>query len=127
MSLYIRDYSSNFNPAMPVIDINVRREADEDSVSVIAIVDSGADNTMIPVSYLDQLNIQKARTAWMVGVGGNRSAVTLYWVFIEFGTFPSLYTEVIGAINPDEIIIGRDIINQYAVLLNGPAHSIEIS
>ena len=127
MSFYIGDYSSDFYPAMPVIDVQIRRETDEESIGLTAIVDSGADNTMIPRVFLEHLKVQKARTAWMVSVAGQRTAVALYWVFIQFGTFQPVYTEVIGAANRDEIIVGRDVINQYAVLLNGPAHTIEIS
>ena len=63
----------------------------------------------------------------MHGVAGSRTAVNLYWVFIQFGNFQPIYTEVIGVRNRNEIIVGRDIINQFAVLLNGPAHTIEIS
>jgi len=112
---------------MPVVDIYVKPEVNEDGINLTAIVDSGADNTMIPTSILDQLNVSKTQTAWMTGVSGGRVAVNLYWVFVQFGDFQPIYTEVIGIQNRDEVIIGRDIINQFTVLLNGPGHCIEIS
>ena len=92
-----------------------------------AIVDSGADSTMIPKAILNQLHVQQVKTAWMTGVAGERMAVNLYWVFVQFGDFRPVYTEVIGVHHRDEVIVGRDIINQFSVLLNGPAHTIEIS
>lgn len=66
MSFYTGENSSDFYPAMPVIDIEVQRETDEESVGLTAIVDSGADNTMIPIAFLEHLEVKKARTAWMV-------------------------------------------------------------
>ncbi len=127
MSLYTKDYSSDFYPAMPVVDILVKPEVNEHGINLTAIVDSGADNTMLPANILDQLNVSKTQTAWMTGVSGSRVAVNLYWIFVQIGDFQPIYTEVIGIQNRDEVIIGRDIINQFAVLLNGPAHTIEIS
>ncbi len=127
MSLYTKDYSSDFYPAMPVVDILVKPEVNEHGINLTAIVDSGADNTMLPANILDQLNVSKTQTAWMTGVSGSRVAVNLYWIFVQIGDFQPIYTEVIGIQNRDEVIIGRDIINQFAVLLNGPAHTIETS
>jgi len=127
MSFYTNDYSSDFYPAMPVVDILVRPEINKEGINLTAIVDSGADNTMLPENILNQLNILKTKTAWMKGVSGIRMAVNLYWVFIQLGDFQPIYTEVIGIQNHNDVIVGRDIINQFAVLLNGPAHTIEIS
>lgn len=127
MSLYIQSYDSNFYPAMPVLTIQVQREIDETPIDLTALIDSGADNTMLPVSILERLDAPKSDSVWMVGVGGQRTRVSLYLVFIRFGEFQPIYTRVIGVQSRDEVIIGRDIINQFAVLLNGPAHTVEIS
>ena len=40
---------------MPIIDIVVQAELDTVSVRLTAIVDSGADSTMIPTAVLDKL------------------------------------------------------------------------
>ena len=104
MSLYTQTYSLDFYPAMPVIDILVKSETSQTGLRLTAIVDSGADNSMIPVSILEQLNIPQAKTAWMTGVAGHRTAVNLYWTFIQFGDFQPIYTEVVGIQNSAEVI-----------------------
>lgn len=127
MSQHIQSYDSGFYPAMPVVDIQVQREIDEVSISLTAIVGSGADSTMLPTAILEQLSVAESEKVWMVTVGGQRTAVLLYWVFVRLGTFQPIYTQGVGTPSRDEVIIGRDVINQFAVLLNGPASTIEIS
>ncbi len=77
MSLFTQNYSSDYYPAMPVVDIVVKPEINQEGINLTAIVDSGADNTMIPAGILDQLNISQTKTAWMTGVAGHRTAVNL--------------------------------------------------
>ena len=46
------DYNTSYDPAIPVVDIEIRATKNEPAVSVSAIVDSGADATIIPVAIL---------------------------------------------------------------------------
>lgn len=60
-------------------------------------------------------------------VTGARSVIDLYAISLQFGPFEFHSRIVAGGLQPDEIIIGRDILNQFIVTLNGLANAVEIS
>ena len=60
-------------------------------------------------------------------VTGKRSVVDMYMVSMLFGPFEFRQRLVVGGTEPNEIIIGRDILNQFVVTLNGLAGVVEVS
>ena len=57
---------------------------------------------------------------------GKRSVVNMYVISMHFGPFEFQERLVGGGLQPNEIIIGRDILNQFVVTLNGLAGMVEI-
>ncbi|MCZ7670449.1 MAG: hypothetical protein M5U34_26455 [Chloroflexi bacterium] len=117
---------------MPIIEIRLRRRAGQEPLTLKAVVDSGADATMIPLRYLRQLQARKGQTKWLSGITGDRYEVDryevdMYTVALQIGEQPVCYLDVVGTENRDELIVGRDLLNQYIVTLNAPAHTVEIS
>lgn len=60
-------------------------------------------------------------------VTGTRSAIDMYTISLQFGPFAFQDRLVAGGLQLDEIIIGRDILNQFVVTLNGLAGAVELS
>ena len=52
MTTYTHDYDAGYNPAMPVVEIQLRRSASQPPIYLQAIVDTGSDATMIPLALL---------------------------------------------------------------------------
>ncbi|MBE2223564.1 MAG: retroviral-like aspartic protease family protein [Anaerolineae bacterium] len=127
MIIHSHDYNSRYFPAMPIIEIQIRRRAGQEPLTLKAVVDSGADATMIPLRYLRQLQVRKGQTKWLSGITGGRYEVDMYTLAIQIGEQPVCYLDVVGTENRDELIVGRDFLNQYIVTLNAPAHTVEIS
>lgn len=125
--IYTYAYDSSFTPSMPVVAIKIGRSLTMPALSLNALIDSGADSVIIPVLYLRQVRARKERTVWMRTVTGTRSIVDLYSVSLQFGPFEFRNRLVAGGLEPNEIIIGRDILNQFVVTLNGLASTVEIS
>jgi len=46
MIVHSHEYDFGYNPAMPVIEIQTRRRANQPAITLTAIVDSGADATL---------------------------------------------------------------------------------
>ena len=63
----------------------------------------------------------------MIGVSSISITVDMYSVVLKLGSGHPIHLEVIGAVGDTEPILGRDILNQYAVLLNGPGQTVEVS
>lgn len=60
-------------------------------------------------------------------VTGSRSVVDIYAISLQFGPFAFREHFVVGGSQPNEIIIGRDVLNQFIVTLDGLASVVEIS
>ncbi|MCB9431256.1 MAG: retroviral-like aspartic protease family protein [Ardenticatenaceae bacterium] len=127
MIIHTHDYDSGFSPPMPVIEIQIQRRAGQSAITLTAIVDSGADATMIPLRYLRQLRARKGQTKWLLGTAGGRYEVDLYTIAVQVGQHRALYLDVVGTERRDEVIVGRDLLNQYVVKLDAPSHTVEIS
>lgn len=112
---------------MPVIEIQIRRRANQPAITLTAIVDSGADATLIPLRYLRQLEARKGQTKWLSGTAGGRYEVDLYTLAVQVGEQQTQYLDVVGTEHQDEIIVGRDLLNQYIVTLNAPGHTVDIA
>jgi predicted aspartyl protease len=92
-----------------------------------AMVDSGADGTIVPQRYLDQINApptveMNVRSHW-----GERRRVMLYLVDVRIGEINLPGIEVVGDEYSDEIVLGRDVLNRLHVSLNGPATTTTVS
>lgn len=125
-AVYSYNYNSDYHPAMPVVDLSLGLPLSEATLEVRAIVDSGADATMIPVRILQEVGARRSRKALMRGVTGVSTLVDLYAVAIQLGPYRQGFVEVVGVVDNDEAIIGRDILNHLSVTLNGPALVVEV-
>lgn len=127
MIIHTHDYDSSYHPPMPVIEIQIRRRSGQPPITLKAIVDSGADATMIPLRYLRQLRTRKGQTKWLAGTAGGRYEVDLYTVVVQVGQHRAVYLDVVGTERRDEVIVGRDLLNQYVVKLDALSHTVEVS
>lgn len=127
MIVHSHEYNTDFYPALPEIEIQVRRRVAEEAVMLTAIVDSGADATMMPMRVLQQLKARKLDTVWLQGVAGGRYQVDLYALAVQIGDYRPIYVDVVGSERGNEIIVGRDFLNHFAVMLNGLAGIVEVS
>ena len=128
MARYNHAYDAGYDPAMPVIQVVVQdiltgRRSDP----MTAIVDSGADGCLAPISIFQALNLRPVRRATMRGVSGVGLPVELFLVALEIGSITIKGVRVIGDRYNNEFIIGRNVLNQLIVTLNGLAGEVELS
>lgn len=113
-----------FSPPAPAISIEVRSPAfttNSYAEHILALIDTGADGTLIPWSIIERLNLQKVAEAKVSGYDQKDSRLAP--VYSAHLTIPHLKPLIIRAIpieSDDYAIIGRDIINKYRLDLNGP-------
>jgi hypothetical protein len=89
MIVHSHEYDSDYYPAMPTIELQICRRVGQLSLTLKAIVDSGADATMIPLRYLRQLNVRKGQTKWLSGITGGRYEVDMYLLAVQIGEQPA--------------------------------------
>jgi predicted aspartyl protease len=128
--IYTYNYDSDypFGPAMPMVDIQVRPVGGEEaSIAIQAVVDYGADATILPVDFLvasGLKNVGRARMRW----GDHQGRVNdVYLAVIQIGELQIPGIRVLADERNQEPILGRDVLNQWTMTLNGPANVVEIS
>lgn len=122
--IYTYDYDLTYVPAMPMVTIQIGRPDFDAVLRLPALIDSGADATMIPISHLKQANAIKRQQVFIRSVSGKRASATLYTVSLQFAHYQRDRIDVVGNQDTDEVIIGRDVLNHLVVTLDGLANAV---
>lgn len=117
-------YSSDYSPPAPVARITLHAQH---TVEVIALLDSGADATILPYGLLKRIGARFAQTNQMRGIAGKPVPVALYFVTVQIDNLNLPGIKAVASRSSNEAIIGRDVLNHLIVTLDGIAGQTEIS
>ena len=120
-------YNQDYFPPIPVLQVRFfTPEWELQTETLEAIVDTGADGTLVPVKYLQQIEASVEGHSGLRSQWGERRVVNLYLVDVEIEglTLPGIW--VIGDEIGDEIVLGRNILNRLRILLDGLAAATEV-
>lgn len=118
--------SQRFNPPAPLAKVSLRTLHNGDVVSSVPmLIDSGSDLTLVPEDSINELNLELAQNESyeLLGFDGHRSvakSVQLDLVFLG-RTFKGRFV----VINAEIGILGRNVLNHFALVLDGPRLSWE--
>lgn len=127
MSVLTYPYDSAYNPAFPVIEIEVDGYSQvHGRQRITALVDSGADGTMLPHEVLQMVGATYEDSVQMKGITGGVQTVDRYTVTIRVGEHLVRTVHAVALPAGSEAIVGRDVLNELHVALNGPANMTEI-
>ena len=119
-------YSRNYHPPAPVVEVTLVSAAENLRVGPLpGFVDTGADGTLVPTPYLDEIHAPTTAEVAIRSQWGERRRVLLYLADVQIAgvTLPGI--EVVGDEVSDEIVLGRDVLNRLRVLLDGPGQQTE--
>lgn len=119
--------TNNFNPPAPVLEVSLSSPVSQaEVIKIPAILDSGADMTVIPQNIVQQLQLKYVDEISAVGYEGIVKKTFVYSTKIIFENIGNFIIRVITSDN-DHALIGRDIINKWSVFLKGRDKIFEIS
>lgn len=127
--IYTSQYDDSYRngPAIPVVELKVVPIGDHIGATITAMVDSGADATILPLSFLEDSSVEqvgRTRMRW----GNERGKVyDVYLAVIHIGPFQVHGVRILADQEDREAIVGHDVLNQLVVTLNGLANMVEIS
>ena len=122
------EYDRRYMPSAPVVSVTVDGYSQNSETATIQVlVDSGADGTLLPLRVLERVGASFVDTVQMSGVTGIQHPRDRYRVRIKIGEIAIRGIDAIAVSNRDEAIIGRDVLNQLVVVLDGLAGEITVS
>ncbi len=116
-------YDLKRNPPAPILPVRLGRPGADPHLFLTALVDTGADATVIPQALAGQLDLPVLGEVIIGGTGGVRQRATVHAAVLEVAGSP-WPAEVIalGA----EPLLGRDLLNRWVVTLRGPDQILDV-
>jgi hypothetical protein len=119
-------YDTSYDPPAPACQIYLTATRRPRSVGPLpAIIDSGADGTLVPLHYLEQIGATRTFEMGLRSQWGERRIVYLFLVNLRVDRFDLPGVFVVGDDQSDEIVIGRNILNQVRIILDGPKQALQ--
>jgi predicted aspartyl protease len=120
-------YNRQVTPPAPFVHVSLQNlMAGTISDNLAALVDTGADRTVIPSSLVEALGLVPLDELPFAGLGGHLVHLRTYLVEIAIRGFPPRELEVVAHHDEPYILLGRDLLNQQRILLDGPGMAFEI-
>lgn len=91
-----------------------------------ARIDTSSDRTVLPEPIVRALGLAQMGTMSVAGFGHRISTVPTYAVEIIVRPQEPVPVKAIASEGEGFVILGRDVLNRYRVLLGGPASALEI-
>jgi len=120
-------YNNNsYDPPAPVLPITIRVPGNSiNQVVIDALIDTGADITCLPGALIKALHAECASSYNVLGINEMPiGPADSYFLEFEIAS-TKLMSEVIAIGN--ETILGRNLINEFTLNLNGPAQKLIIT
>jgi len=124
MSALKFEYSSAYDPPAPIIKLKVANPNTEATTDDDFLVDSGADITLLKKEIFEILDLHYSGSMHISGVLGVPEELPVSWIQVATPLGTNEFIKV--AITPvnDENILGRDVINRWRLLLDGPQEQL---
>lgn len=121
-------FDGTYSPPVPVCQVSFSVARSGQSTGPLsAILDTGADGTLVPQHYLDAIGARRVMEAGLRSQWGERRIVYLYLVTLHIGEIELPGTYVVGDEQSDEIVLGRNVLNHLKIWLDGPENISRLS
>jgi predicted aspartyl protease len=120
-------YAAEISPPAPFVQVTVRNPTIRElSVDLPAQLDTGADRTVVPSHIIDQLQLTAVRAIPIAGLGGERHHLEVFVLRLQVHDLSELVIEVLAHDDELFVLLGRDVLNHFRILLDGPNKILEI-
>jgi hypothetical protein len=120
-------YNRQVSPPAPFVHESVRAalEATAD-VECPAQIDTAADLTVITLRLVGELQLDQLSELPILGVDGHLSTLPTFLVQFEIRELPPRVVEVLASPEEPYVLLGRDVVNQFRITLDGPGLMLDI-
>jgi predicted aspartyl protease len=126
--MIVFNYVSSLSPPAPFVILDLSSVDGQTVVSgLLAQLDSAADLTVVPLPLAERLGATAIEERQFGGFDGSVSKLSVFRVLLTIhGTSTTYLVDVIASPNEPWILLGRDVLNQVRLLLDGPLQKVEI-
>ena len=118
-------YNEEAKPPAPYCDTSVSDSALSRQVTLTALIDTGSDISAIPPNTARGLGLQFLGTGIVEGISGEGVVMPMFEAFLSLDQRAWERFEVLGW-QEDFALLGRDILNNYRITLDGPTLTLTI-
>ncbi|HLN31496.1 MAG TPA: hypothetical protein VK395_27390 [Gemmataceae bacterium] len=120
-------FLAQLDPPAPFVNVVVRNLATGAELRDLpAQLDTAADRTVLPESLVGLLGLPQVGTLKLGGFGGATFTLPVYPILLGLHDLPAQPFKVAAHAEESWILLGRDVLNSFRVLLDGPQLALEI-
>jgi predicted aspartyl protease len=120
-------YNQQVSPPAPFVHVTLQCPVAEPALSEIpAQLDTAADVTIVPAGLVEQLHLVQFDAIEVLGFGGILKTVPTFLIRLTLRGEEPVVIEVISSAEEPHILLGRDVLNRYRFVLDGPHGVLEI-
>lgn len=120
-------YNSSYYPPAPYVQVQFGRPGEPFTTgSLLALINTGADATLLPANAVRALRVRPSRPANLRSPWGDRQPVRVYRLNLGLGALRLPSVEVVADESNSEVILGRNALNKLRILLDGPSETVEL-
>ena len=119
-------YSPRVSPPAPFMFAKVSASEAANPMNIHALLDTGADSSALPADVAELLGLQQVDAGFVGGINSPRALEPIFLAFISIEDRPPIELEVYS-FNLPFAILGRDVLNQYHITLDGPNQTLTIT
>jgi hypothetical protein len=114
---------------MPVVPIILKDRAGHSAEEVSAILDTGSDGTLAPLTFLKAAGFRMGRMRGQLTTARQELTTEMVYGFVldlTIGTLELPDITVFGSREVSDVILGRNVLNQLVFTYDGPGYLLEI-
>jgi predicted aspartyl protease len=120
-------YNAQVEPPAPFIHATVSHPEREEAIADLpAQLDTAADMTVVPEEVIKRLGLVPIEEVPVGGFGGQVTEFPAYFVEITLRDMRTVSVKVLGSRDEPYILLGRDVLNEFRIVLDGPQCLLEI-
>jgi predicted aspartyl protease len=120
-------YNQQVNPPAPFVHVTLgTMDAVRRTEEVPAQLDPGADKTVVPSRLIDILQVSLARLVPTAGLGSQVHQLSAFYIEIAIRGQKPVVAEVLASSEEPYVLLGRDVLNSFRIILDGPQQFLEI-
>ncbi len=120
-------YSDDYTPPIPILRASFGYAGRKPmSESFEALVDTGADATIVPEEIARKLKATPLNPGQLLTQWGDAHPVTIYLLDIQIDKVLLPSVVVAGDSETQEVVLGRNILNKLSLFLDGPSQQTHL-